>query len=213
MLFWKEYKDDTECMHCGTSRYVKVINEDRASVTTKVAVKQLHYIPIMPRLKWLLLCKETTQQMRWHKEGIRDSKDVNIMFHPTDVDAWHALDRFAPKFARDSKSVRLGLSMICFHPYNSYSTAYSCWLVFEMLYNLPPNKCLKEGFIFRALVIPCPKEPKKQMNIFLHPLMEELKELWQGVDAYDNHLKCRFNLRDAYLWSIHDYLAYGKFVS
>jgi hypothetical protein len=58
-----------------------------------------------------------------------------------------------------------------------------------MPYNLPPNKYLKEGFIFLALVILGPKEPKKQMNIFLRPLMEELKELWQGVDAYDGHLK------------------------
>jgi hypothetical protein len=81
-----------------------------------------------------------------------------------------------------------------------------------MPYNLPPNKCLKEGFIFLALVILGPKEPKKQMNIFLCSLMEELKELWEGVDAYDSHLKCRFNLCAAYMWSIHDYLAYGKFV-
>jgi hypothetical protein len=29
--------------------------------------------------------------------------------------------------------------------------------------NLPPDKCLKEGFIFLALVIPGPKESKKQM--------------------------------------------------
>jgi hypothetical protein len=56
-----------------------------------------------------------------------------------------------------------------------------------MPYNLAPNKCLKEGFIFLALMIMSPKEPRKQMNIFLSPLM---KELWQGVDAYDNHLKC-----------------------
>jgi hypothetical protein len=81
-----------------------------------------------------------------------------------------------------------------------------------MPYNLPPNKCLKEGFIFLTLVILGPKEPKKQMNIFLCSLMEDLKELWEGVDAYDSHLKCRFNLRAAYMWSIHDYLAYGKFV-
>jgi hypothetical protein len=59
-----------------------------------------------------------------------------------------------------------------------------------MPYNLSPNKCLKEGFIFLALIILGPKEPKKQMNIFLRRLMEELKELWQGVDAYDSHLKC-----------------------
>jgi hypothetical protein len=81
-----------------------------------------------------------------------------------------------------------------------------------MPYNLPPNKCLKEGFILLALVILGPKEPKKQMNIFLRPLMKELKELWQMLDAYVNHLKCQFNLHAAYLWSIQDYLAYDKFV-
>jgi hypothetical protein len=59
-----------------------------------------------------------------------------------------------------------------------------------MLYNLPPTKYLNEGSIFLTLVILGLKEPKKQMNIFLHPLMEKLKELWQGVDAYDNHVKC-----------------------
>jgi hypothetical protein len=53
MLFWKEHKDDTECMHCSRSRYVKVVNEDGASVTTKVVVKQLRYMPITSRLKRL----------------------------------------------------------------------------------------------------------------------------------------------------------------
>jgi hypothetical protein len=85
MLFWKEHKDDTECQHCGRSKYMNVINEDGAYVTTNVAVKQLCYIPITPKLKRLLLCEETTQQIRWHKEGIRDSEDANIMSHPTDT--------------------------------------------------------------------------------------------------------------------------------
>jgi hypothetical protein len=39
MLFWKEHKDNTECMYCSRSRYVKVINEDGASITTEVVVK------------------------------------------------------------------------------------------------------------------------------------------------------------------------------
>jgi hypothetical protein len=67
------------------------------------------------------------------------------------------------------------------------------------------------GVYIPALVIPDPKEPKKQMNVFMQPMFEELKKLWPGVDAYDNHLKRRFNLRAAYLWSINDYLAYNKF--
>jgi hypothetical protein len=37
-----------------------------------------------------------------------------------------------------------------------------------------------------------------------------MEELWQWVDAYDSHMKYRFNLRVAYLWSIHDYFPYGK---
>jgi hypothetical protein len=81
MLFWKEHKDDTECMHCSRSRYVKVINKDGAFVTIKVVVKQLRYIPITSRLKWLFLSEETLKQMRWHKEGKRYSEYDNIMSH------------------------------------------------------------------------------------------------------------------------------------
>jgi hypothetical protein len=165
-------------MHCGRSRYVKVINKDGASVTTKVVVKQRCYIPIMTRLKWLFLCEETTQLMRWHKEEIHDSKDPDIMSDPADAEAWHALDHFDPEFARDPRSVRLDLLTDGFQPYSSDSITYSCWPVFAMPYNLPPNEYRKEGFIFLGLMIPGPKELRKQMNIYLRLFMEELNELW-----------------------------------
>jgi hypothetical protein len=35
MLFWKEYKDDIECMHYGWSRYMKVVNKDGALLPQK----------------------------------------------------------------------------------------------------------------------------------------------------------------------------------
>jgi hypothetical protein len=190
MLFWKEHKDDTECMHCGRSRYVKVRNEDGVSVTTKVVIKQLRYIPIMPRLKRLFLFEEIAKQMRWHHEGKHESKDPDIMSHPADSEAWQTLDHFDHEFARDPRSVHLGLSTDGFQPHSTNNHPYSCWPVFVMPCNLPPDKCLKEGIIFLALVILSPKEPKKQMNIFLQLLFEELKNLWSGVDAYDSHLKC-----------------------
>jgi hypothetical protein len=63
MLFWKEHKDDTECINCGRSRYVKVINKNGTSITTKVVVKQLRYISITQMLKQLFLCEEMMQQM------------------------------------------------------------------------------------------------------------------------------------------------------
>jgi hypothetical protein len=166
MLFWKEHKDNTKCIHCGRSRYVKVVNKDGASITINMAVKQLRYMPITPIMKRLYISKETTKQMRWHKEGKHDSEDPDIMSHPADTEAWEALDCFDTKFARDHKSVRLGLSTDGFQPHSEANSLYSCWLVFVMPYNLPPNKCPKKGFVFLALVILGPKEPRKQMNIF-----------------------------------------------
>jgi hypothetical protein len=35
----------------------------------------------------LFLHEEMIQQMRWHKEGICDSEDVNIISHPADAEA------------------------------------------------------------------------------------------------------------------------------
>jgi hypothetical protein len=125
MLFWKEHKDNTECMHCGRSRYVKVVNEDGASITTKVVVKWLHYMPITPRLKWLYLAKETEKQMRWHKEGKRDGEEPDIMLHPADSESWKTLDRIDPEFARVHRTVRLCLSMDGFHPHSEANSPYS----------------------------------------------------------------------------------------
>jgi hypothetical protein len=48
---------------------MKVVNEDRASITTKVAVKQLHFTL---RLKRLYVSEETAKHMRWHKDGKHD---------------------------------------------------------------------------------------------------------------------------------------------
>jgi hypothetical protein len=50
-FFWKEHKKENKCLKCGKPRYAKVINDDGEIVTTEVAHKQLHYMPITPRLK------------------------------------------------------------------------------------------------------------------------------------------------------------------
>jgi hypothetical protein len=89
------------------SRYVKVVNEDGASITTKVVMKQFHYMHVTPRLKLLYLSEEIVKQMRWHKERKRDSEDPDIMSHTADNEAWEALDHFHPEFAWGPSSVAL----------------------------------------------------------------------------------------------------------
>jgi hypothetical protein len=45
----------------------------------------------------------------------------------------------------------------------------------------------------------------------LRPLIDKSKELWNGVEAYDSYKKQKFKLWAAYLWLIHDFMAYGIF--
>jgi hypothetical protein len=183
MLFRKEHEKTTHCIHCGKSRYAVVLDEDGNEVTTNVPIKQVRYMPITPRLKRFFLNQETTKQMRWHKEGDRQDQDPDIVVHPSNGEAWQALDRFDLEFVGDPRSVRLGLSTDGVTPYTNNSTSYSCWLVFMMPYNLPPNKCMKEGVLFLALIVLGPKDPVTKINVFMQPLIEELKVLWQGVEA------------------------------
>jgi hypothetical protein len=42
-------------------------------------------------------------------------------------------------------------------------------------------------------------------------LIEEMKQLWIGVEAYDCYKKQKINLRATYLWSVHDFKAYVIF--
>ena len=56
------------------------------------------------------------------------------------------------------------------------------------LLNLPRHECyLQENIILLKLgIIPGPHEPKKHINTFLRPVVEELKQLWNGVMLYDS---------------------------
>jgi hypothetical protein len=137
MLFWKNNIDLKKCRKYQESRFMEVVNEDGEKVTTEIAQKQLRYMPLMPRLKRLFLSENTAKHMRWHKERVRANPE--LMVHPSDTDAWKALDDFDPNFASDARNVRLGLATDGFSPFNMTASSYSCWPVFAIPYNLPPH--------------------------------------------------------------------------
>jgi hypothetical protein len=147
--------------------------------------------------------------MRWHIEGIH--KIDGVMRHPSDGEAWKVLNRFVADFASDARNVRFGLATDDFDPFSINSTPYSCWPIFALPYNLPPSLYMKFEFMFLCLIIPSPEAPGPRINVMLKLLIEELKQLWTGVEAYDYYKKKKFNLRAAYLWSVHDFKACGVF--
>jgi hypothetical protein len=70
---------------------------------------------------------------------------------------------------------------------------------------------MKFEFMFLCLIVPGPNAPGSRINVMLKPLIEELKQLWIGVKAYNYYKKQKFNLRAAYLWLVYDFKAYNIF--
>ena len=85
------------------------------------------------------------------------------------------------------------------------------WPVLVIPYNMPPNVCTKESNYMMALLIPGPKSPGKDFDLFMEPLVEELQQLWKGVLTRDLYSSppADFFLRAVVIWCIHDYPALG----
>ncbi|XP_075658768.1 uncharacterized protein LOC142628587 [Castanea sativa] len=132
------------------------------------------------------------------------------MRHLADSDAWKMFDSTHLQFSSDPRNVRLGLVADGFNPFGILSTTHSTWPVMLVPYNLPPWLCMKWSSLILSLVIPGPKSPGIAIDVYLQPLVEELRELWDvGVEAYDAFSKNVFQLHAALMWTVHDFPAYA----
>ncbi|KAF3643203.1 putative F-box protein SKIP23-like [Capsicum annuum] len=89
------------------------------------------------------------------------------------------------------------------------STSYSMWSVILVPYNLPPWKSFKDPFMMMSLFILGLQASGKDINVYLHRLVDELKELWSdGVETFDASSGECFKIHAAILWTINDFPAY-----
>ncbi|XP_062078722.1 uncharacterized protein LOC133834305 isoform X2 [Humulus lupulus] len=200
-LFWKEHAGKSKCPVCGEDRWV-----DKNTKGKKVPHKVMRYFPLTPRLMRKYASRHIAQHMRWHHE--QRIKEDGVLRHPADGKAWKDFDRNNPTFAMEPRNVRLGLAADGFNPFGNMSLSYSMWPVVLTTYNLPPWLCMRETNFMLSLLIPGPHSPGKDFDVFLRPLIDELKELWvTGVQTRDAVDGSFFTLRAALMWTINDYPA------
>ncbi|XP_020886399.1 uncharacterized protein LOC110229805 [Arabidopsis lyrata subsp. lyrata] len=90
------------------------------------------------------------------------------------------------------------------------SKNYSLWPVILTPYNLPPDMCMNSEYLFLTILNSGPNHPRASHDVFLQPLIEELKELWHnGVEAYDVSCDQNFIFKAVLLWTNSDFPAYG----
>lgn len=69
---------------------------------------------------------------------------------------------------------------------------------------------MKQSNMILSMLIPGPDSLRDAIDIYLQPLIEELKELWEiSVQTFDASTRCHFQLHAALLWAINDFPLYG----
>ncbi|XP_042988717.1 uncharacterized protein LOC122316252 [Carya illinoinensis] len=208
MLFWKDNENLETCVVCGVSKWKqKESMDDRSRKGKRSPAKILRWFPLKTRLQRLFISSKTSSQMKWHAIGRNND---GVLRHPTDGMAWKTFDSQHDDFASDPRNVRLGLSADGFNPFGNMSISYSTCPVMLVPYNLPPWMCMKRSSFMLSLIIPGPSPPSMNIDVYLEPLISELKELWEvGAPTYDVCSKEIFTMRAALMWTINDFPAYG----
>jgi len=148
----------------------------------------------------------TVKHMIWHQSHhVVDG----VMVQPSDSEAWKHFNSVHPDFSAESRNVLLGLCTDGFNPFESFAAPYSCWPVILTVYNLPPGMCIRSEFMFLSMVIPDPSSLGRNIDVCLHPLIDELTQLWSsGALTYDISRKQNFVMKAALIWTINDFPAY-----
>jgi hypothetical protein len=66
--------------------------------------------------------QEYSETHEMAQKGVRENPDV--MAHPTDIDAWKALDAFHSSFANEVRNVCFSLATDGFSPFNLTTQSY-----------------------------------------------------------------------------------------
>ncbi|XP_058732773.1 uncharacterized protein LOC131604346 [Vicia villosa] len=187
------------CPKCSAPRYKK-----KETAPTKT----LWYFPIIPRFRRTYRNAEDAKNLTWHaNERVVDG----MLRHPVDSPQWAKIDHDYPNFGKEERNLYLALSTDGINPHGIQSSKLTSWPVMLLIYNLPPWLCMKRKYMMLTMLISGPKQPGNDIDIYLAPLIEDLKHLWEtGVEVYDEYKKESFKLRAMLYGTINDFPAYGN---
>jgi hypothetical protein len=74
---------------------------------------------------------------------------------------------------------RFSMSTDGVNPFGNQSSTHSTWPIVLSLYNLPPWLCKKQKYMMMIILVPGPKQPSDRIDVYLRPLVDDLKILWK----------------------------------
>jgi hypothetical protein len=125
-------------------------------------------------------------------------------------------DTWLDKFKHKVQSLRLSIYLDGVNLYSLQNTNYYVWPLVVMNRNTPPWFSMKNEHLMLALIVSS-RTQVKRTNIYLQPLIDEIKKLWEGIHVYDVSrpipMEWSFTLYGICTYTKHDYPELGVFSS
>ena len=143
------------------------------------------YVSPIDRLSHLFSNPRDSELMRWWASN-ECKKDDGVLRHPSDAQQWKDFDAKYQEFHEDLRNIRFALSTDGMKPFGYRTFTHSSWPVILFIYNLPTWLCQKRKYLLLTIIISGPKAPGIDIDVFLEPLIQEIKTLWKhGVEMWD----------------------------
>ena len=167
----------------------------------------VRHLPLIPRIQRIFQSYDTAKMMGSYMQN----RDKNTIRGLADAEAFPYLEEQYPVFFKEPRNLVLGIAADSFNPWGLRSSSYSITPVLIIVYNLPMELATKNAFMLLTLMIPG-KRQVKNMDIFLQPLVDELKTLWligfvvrDISKPHEDHAR----LYGILIWTLHDYVGLG----
>lgn len=175
ILYWKNFVLTLPNM------WWYMIDDDKEE---RIPHNVLRHFPLIPKLRWLsasnnmLLICDVMERSEFKWIYVKTSNKYRRL---------EAFWSWICSVFLKPRNVCLGLALDEFNLFGNMSTSYSSMLVVIFPYNLSPWKCMKLTNFFITLLIPEPKSPWKEIDVYLQPLVKKLNILWNNdVQTYES---------------------------
>ena len=146
---------------------------------------------------------------KWRSRSTGDC--TRIMRDVHDGEMWRSFLRYKDEpFLSEPGNLGLILNFDFFQPFDHLT--YSLGAIYMCVLNLPRESRYKQENVILVGLIPGPHEPKRDINTFLRPLVDDLCRLWVGVQFNICSLKSSKIIRCALICVACDLPADAKFV-
>jgi hypothetical protein len=183
--------------HCTFQNFPKHPMANLRTSCNAIVTKQVyvnHILTYQPSLIYPIASIKQQLQRLYNRKGFEEScrkwadrpNDSQMLADIYDGRIWKTFrdsNQDLPFFRKEVSDCHLGimLNMDWFQPFDN--SQYSVGAIYGVICNLPRSERFKTSNIITLAVIPGPNEPKlHQLNHYLAPIIDQLIELWNGIE-------------------------------